>query len=103
MEVRHWRADRATATRAPLGLRLLDGQSGVAKGDRLVSFGSRGATPYVPGVPVGEGAPGWGGKPGTQTRTADVAPYVDFTALDLVGVVVEPPRKNPRDAALAAP
>ena len=32
-------------------LRLLDAQSSVAAGDRLVTFGSQGDTPYVPGVP----------------------------------------------------
>ena len=37
-----------------LGLQLLDGQSTVVRGDRLVTFGSQGSTPYVPGVPVGE-------------------------------------------------
>ena len=46
-----------------LDLRLLDGQSTVAPGDRLVTFGSQGDTPYVPGVPVGvvrsvQGSPG---------------------------------------------
>ena len=40
------------------------------------------------------------GTPGSQTRTASVRPYVDFTSLDLVGVVVEPPRTDPRDAVL---
>jgi len=40
------------------------------------------------------------GSPGSQTRTAVVEPYVDFTALDLVGVVVEPPRTDPRDGVL---
>jgi len=40
------------------------------------------------------------GSPGSQTRTAVVAPYVDFTSLDLVGVVVQPPRTDPRDAVL---
>ena len=39
-------------------------------------------------------------RPGSQTRAAVVGPYVDFTALDLVGVVVEPPRTDPRDAVL---
>ncbi len=85
--------------RGDLDLRLLDGQSGVAPGDRLVTFGSQGDTPYVPGVPVGRVVT-VSGSPGSQTRTAVVAPYVDFTALDLVGVVVEPPRKDPRDAVL---
>ena len=82
-----------------LDLRLLDGQSTVVRGDRLVTFGSQGDTPYVPGVPVGE-VSSVQGTPGSQTRTAVVDPYVDFTALDLVGVVVEPPRKDPRDAVL---
>lgn len=82
-----------------LDLRLLDGQSSVAPGDRLVTFGSQGNTPYVPGVPVGV-VRGVQGTPGSQTRTAVVAPYVDFTALDLVGVVVEPPKRDPRDAVL---
>ena len=82
-----------------LDLRLLDGQSTVVRGDRLVTFGSQGDTPYVPGVPVGAVRRVLG-TPGSQTRTAVVVAYVDFTALDLVGVVVEPPRKNPRDAVL---
>jgi rod shape-determining protein MreC len=82
-----------------LDLRLLDGQSSVAPGDRLVTFGSQGDTPYVPGVPVGV-VRSVQGSPGSQTRTAVVEPYVDFTALDLVGVVVEPPRTDPRDSVL---
>jgi len=82
-----------------LALRLLDGQSTVSPGDRLVSFGSQGDRPYVPGVPVGQ-VLSVRGTPGSQTRTAVVRPYVDFTALDLVGIVVEPPRTDPRDAVL---
>jgi rod shape-determining protein MreC len=82
-----------------LDLRLLDGQSTVSPGDRLVSFGSQGDRPYVPGVPVGE-VVSVRGTPGSQTRTASVRPYVDFTSLDLVGVVVVPPRTDPRDAVL---
>lgn len=83
----------------PLDLRLLDGQSAVGPGDRLVTFGSQAGTPYVPGVPVGE-VRSVQGTPGSQTRTATVLPYVDFSALDLVAVVVEPPRTDPRDAVL---
>jgi rod shape-determining protein MreC len=85
--------------RGKLDLRLLDGQSTVSAGDRLVSFGSQGDRPYVPGVPVGD-VVSVQGTPGSQTRTASVRPYVDFTSLDLVGVVVEPPRTDPRDAVL---
>jgi len=82
-----------------LDLRLLDGQSTIERGDRLVTFGSQGDMPYVPGVPVGE-VRSVSGTPGSQTRTASVVPYVDFSALDLVGVVVQPPRADPRDAVL---
>lgn len=82
-----------------LNLQLLDGQSTVVRGDRLVTFGSQGSTPYVPGVPVGQ-VLSVQGTPGSQTRTAVVAPYVGFSALDLVGVVVQPPREDPRDAVL---
>jgi rod shape-determining protein MreC len=82
-----------------LDLQLLDGQSTVERGDRLVTFGSQGATPYVPGVPVGV-VGSVQGTPGSQTRAAVVTPYVDFSSLDLVGVVIEPPRRDPRDAVL---
>jgi rod shape-determining protein MreC len=82
-----------------LDLRLLDGQSTVDRGNRLVTFGSQGDRPYVPGVPVGE-VVSVNGTPGSQTRSAVVSPYVDFTSLDLVGVVVDPPRTDPRDAVL---
>jgi rod shape-determining protein MreC len=85
--------------RRDLDLQLLDGQSTVERGDRLVTFGSQGDLPYVPGVPVGE-VVSVNGTPGSQTRSAVVSPYVDFTSLDLVGVVVEPPRTNPRDSVL---
>jgi len=82
-----------------LTLELLDPQTRVRKGDRLVTFGSQGSTPFVPGVPIGAVADVQQ-TPGALTRTATVAPYVSFTALDLVGVVVEPPREDPRDAVL---
>ncbi|TVL91845.1 rod shape-determining protein MreC [Streptomyces sp. SAJ15] len=83
----------------PLRLQLLNGKAKVKKGDRLVTFGSRANKPFVPGVPVGEVVrvdPSDGGL----TRTVQVRPYVGFTKLDIVGVVVQPPRENPRDAVL---
>lgn len=86
-------------SRDSLTLELLDTQANVAPGDRLVTFGSRGNRPYVAGVPVGV-VTQVKETPGTLTRTALLSPYVDFTALDLVGVVVEPPREDPRDSVL---
>lgn len=81
---------------AALTLDLLDPQTPVRVGDRLVS---QGEAVFVPGVPVGEIA-SVASTPGSLTRRGLVRPYVDFTALDLVGVVVEEPRRDPRDAVL---
>jgi rod shape-determining protein MreC len=83
----------------PLDLQLYDPQTTLGPGDRLVTFGSQGDSPFVPGVPVGEVIK-VESTPGALTKTATVKPYVDFTALDLVGVVVAPPRTDPRDAVL---
>jgi rod shape-determining protein MreC len=85
----------------PLRVELLNGKAEVQKGDRLVTFGSQGDKPFVPGVPVGVVSrvdPSGGGL----TRTLYVTPYVNFTKLDIVGVVVEAPKKDPRDTVLPA-
>ncbi len=85
----------------PIKLQLLNGQADVQPGDQLVTFGSDGQRPFVPGVPLGEVA-SVARTPGALTRSALITPYVNFTALDLVGVVVPPVRKDPRDALLPA-
>ncbi|MFI9118729.1 rod shape-determining protein MreC [Streptomyces bikiniensis] len=84
---------------SPLRVQLLNGKAEVKPGDRLVTFGSRADKPFVPGVPVGEIIrvdPAGGGL----TRNVYVRPYVGFTKLDIVGVVVQAPRSDPRDAVL---
>jgi rod shape-determining protein MreC len=86
----------------PLRVQLLNGKAKVNKGDRLVTFGSRADRPFVPGVPVGE-VIRVDPSNGDLTRTLQVRPYVGFTKLDIVGVVVQPPRKDPRDAVLPPP
>ena len=83
----------------PMSLSLLDANTPVGKGSRLVTLGSVGNRPFVPGVPVGE-VQSVGTQPGTLSRGGTVLPYVDVTSLDLVGVVVQPPRTDPRDAVL---
>ncbi|MFD9601648.1 rod shape-determining protein MreC [Streptomyces sp. NPDC059970] len=83
----------------PLSVQFLNGKAKVKKGDRLVTFGSSKNKPFVPGVPVGEVVrvdPSGGGL----TRTVYVRPYVGFTKLDIVGIVVQAPRKDPRDMVL---
>ncbi|MEU4683379.1 rod shape-determining protein MreC [Streptomyces xinghaiensis] len=82
-----------------LRVQLLNGKTVVKKGDRMVTFGSQGGKPFVAGVPVGE-VTRVDPSRGELTRTVQVRPFVGFTRLDLVGVVVQPPRKNPRDAVL---
>ncbi|MQY32529.1 hypothetical protein SRB17_04800 [Streptomyces sp. RB17] len=85
----------------PLRVELLNAKAEVKKGDRLVTFGSQADRPFVPGVPVGVVSrvePSNGGL----TRTIYVTPYVGFTKLDIVGVVVQAPKKDPRDEVLPA-
>ncbi|MGW0858117.1 rod shape-determining protein MreC [Streptomyces sp. NPDC002690] len=84
---------------SPLSVQFLNGKAKVAKGDRLVTFGSSKDKPFVPGVPVGE-VVRVDPSGGDLTRTVYVKPYVGFTKLDIVGVVVEAPRTDPRDAVL---
>ncbi|MEV8535157.1 rod shape-determining protein MreC [Streptomyces sp. NPDC051211] len=82
-----------------LAVQMLNGKAKVSPGDRLVTFGSRANKPFVPGVPLGEVVrvdPSNGGL----TRTVHIRPFVGFTRLDIVGVVVVPPREDPRDAVL---
>ena len=85
----------------PLLVQLLNGKAKVKAGDRLVTFGSQADKPFVPGVPVGEVVrvdPAGGGL----TRNIYVRPYVGFTKLDIVGIVVQAPRADPRDTVLPA-
>ena len=81
-----------------LELQRLDPFAPVAVGNRLVSFGVKGGA-YVPGIPLGT-ITEVRGTPGQLTRIASVVPFVDVTALDLVGVVVTAPRTDPRDSVL---
>jgi rod shape-determining protein MreC len=85
----------------PLRVELLNGKADVKKGDRLVTFGSQADKPFVPGVPVGV-VSRVDPSGGDLTRTLYVTPYVSFTKLDVVGVVVEAPKKDPRDTVLPA-
>ncbi|MEU6663775.1 rod shape-determining protein MreC [Streptomyces sp. NPDC046821] len=83
----------------PLRVQLLNGKAKVRAGDRLVTFGSQGDKPFVPGVPVGR-VVRVDPSGGDLTRTVYVQPYVGFTKLDIVGVVVQAPRNDPRDDVL---
>ncbi len=81
----------------PLGLKLLDPQAPLSVGDRVVTRGD--GSLYVPGVPVGS-VSAVSSTPGSLIRVAQVVPYVTVASLDLVGVVVDGPRTDPRDSVL---
>ncbi|MEV3991224.1 rod shape-determining protein MreC [Streptomyces sp. NPDC049837] len=83
----------------PLSVQLLNGKAKVKAGDRLVTFGSQADKPFVPGVPVGE-VVRVDPSTGNLTRNIYVRPYVGFSKLDIVGVVVQAPRTDPRDTVL---
>lgn len=86
-------------TATPLRLQLLDANEGITVGQRIMTLGSHNGRPYVPGVPIGT-IVSIRQTPGSLTRIAQVRPFVDYTSLDVVGVVVAPPRTDPHDAVL---
>ncbi|MDP2774517.1 MAG: rod shape-determining protein MreC [Nocardioides sp.] len=70
-----------------LDLELIDTSVVPDRGDTVVTWGSEGGAPYVAGVPVGRIATVFSNvRDGSQR--AVIEPFVDFGALDLVGVVV---------------
>jgi rod shape-determining protein MreC len=83
----------------PIRLQLLDVNAPLRPGQRIVTLGSQGERPYVPGVPIGT-VEKVEQTQGAITRTAYIRPFVQFTSLDVVGVVVAPPKEDPRDAVL---
>ena len=82
-----------------LEFQLLDPMADLAVGDSLVTFGSKGGRPYAPGLPIGEVVE-VGGTAGQLTRVATIRPFVDMSSLSVVGVVIRPPRVDPRDSVL---
>ena len=70
-----------------LRLTLFSASAVLRPGQKLVTFGSVGGRPYVPGIPVGV-VSAVTTRPGSLTPTGIVRPFVDFTGLGVVGVVV---------------
>ena len=82
-----------------LSLRLFDANAVLQAGQSLVTFGSVQDRPFVPGVPIGQ-VTKVQGNAGSLTQTALVKPFVNFTSLGVVGVVIAGPAQNPRDSVL---
>ena len=72
---------------AELKLTMFSSNAVLRPGQTLVTFGSVGGRPYLPGIPVGTVA-AVTTQPGSLSPTALVTPYADFTGLGVVGVVV---------------
>lgn len=90
-----------TGRQDSLDLQLLDPLAPLDVGDVLVTFGSKGGRPYAPGIPIGT-VVDVSGTAGQLARVATVRPFVNVSALTIVGVVVRPPRTDPRDSVLPA-
>jgi rod shape-determining protein MreC len=72
---------------APLKLTLFNANASLKPGQELVTFGSVGGRPYLPGIPIGR-ITTVTTQPGALTPTALVKPFADFTGLGVLGVVV---------------
>jgi rod shape-determining protein MreC len=86
-----------TGDEGGLDLRLVDQSVVPARDDTVVTWGSDGDAPYVAGVPIGRVTEVYSDLRDSSQR-AEIDPFVDFAALDLVGVVV--PRGSESDRAV---
>lgn len=81
------RGDGSLSGAGRLTLEVLDRQAVPEKGGTIVSWGSRNGVPYIAGVPIGR-VEKVVESPRDETAEVTVAPFVDFSALDAVSVVV---------------
>jgi rod shape-determining protein MreC len=88
MEVGFVRGRGENGDDARLDLDLADQSATPARDDVLVTWGSRNGAPYVAGIPIGR-VTSVRTSPGSLSAQAVIRPFVDFTSLDLVGVVVD--------------
>ena len=100
MELGFVRGEGGLDRSGTLELELVDGEVAPQPGDPVLTWGSRRGAPYVAGVPIGR-VVSVRSSPSELSTSAAVRPYVDFSALDLVGVVVGGHRE-PRHPLLPA-
>jgi len=87
---------------AMLRLSLFDANATLQPGQQVDTYASVGDQPEVPGVPVGT-IVSVRSSAGALTQTALVRPFVNFTTLGVVGIVVQVPRHNARNPILPRP
>ena len=93
-EIGFLRGRGVTGDRGRLDLDLVDHSVTPAQGDTVVTWGSENGVPYVAGIPIGKVESVYS-TPRELAKHAVIDPFVDFTALDVVGVVV--PRRTHGD------
>ncbi|MGI8578106.1 MAG: rod shape-determining protein MreC [Nocardioidaceae bacterium] len=71
-----------------LAFSLVDHTVSPHLGDPVLTWGSRGNAPYVPGIPIGT-VVAVHSSPAELTQVAQVRPYVDFSSLDVVAVITK--------------
>ncbi len=94
LEIGFLRGRGVTGDRGRMDLDLVDNSVTPAKGDVVVTWGSQNGVPYVAGIPIGKVESVYS-TPRELAKHAVIDPFVDFTSLDVVGVVV--PRKTQGD------
>jgi rod shape-determining protein MreC len=95
MELGFLRGRGSVGDRARLDLDLVDDHASPGKDDVVVTWGSKSGAPYVSGIPIGRVRSVYS-SPRQLSKQAVIEPFVDFTSLDLVGVVVDRDAKSDR-------
>jgi rod shape-determining protein MreC len=94
-EIGFLRGRGVTSDRGRLSLDLVDHSVTPARGDVVVTWGSQNGVPYVAGIPIGKVESVFS-TPRELAKHAVIDPFVDFTSLDVVGVVVPRTTKGDR-------
>ena len=81
---------------------LLDLSGTIKTGDILITNGSEGNRPFVPGVPVGV-VVGVDNSTASLTQTATVVSYANLNDLGVVSVILSAPTTAPRKPLLPSP
>lgn len=87
LEIGFLRGRGSVSDTGRLDLDLVDNAVVPSRDDVVVTWGSPGGVPYVAGIPVGR-VESVTSSPRDSSRLAVIRPFVDFSALDVVGVVV---------------
>lgn len=95
MEVGFLRGRGQLGDKGRLDLDLVDNSVTPVEDDILVTWGSKNGAPYVAGVPIGRVTSVYS-SPRQLSKQAVIEPLVDFSSLDLVGVVVNADAKSDR-------